>query len=333
MAGFAQTVFSGKGDDSLVTGDVYALSPNEQLNNVFASAVDVLKGFGEDLLDTRSGVLRNVADILSRGPGRYSRENILDRVYSVLGPSGRQSIDKLGGTLGQTLFDTLGVPKQMSSKLMVEIGNITRTVENTRDYGYNMDYLGVLQQVLGNETVFKAMDLEAEAALISTAINGAMELGLPEVLDMVRDRSSNEYSWKKAYWNSTPEIVYSANLTAIDTLVENTSGDAVLGRAPDSVATILSNFSLERETTPDQYPTKAQALIATLSKIDANWDTYRRSASSSVINFGIFSDISADAKTVLSTVDKYQVAVLMAGQYSSVPIAQAVESLLNGTIL
>lgn len=346
--GFAPTIFSGSGDDSLVVQDAYSLDGSSRLNQTVQKATDGLIALGRNVLENPS-LLMDLTSMVSQAKNGYSRAQIISRLAWVLGPSGNQVINNLGGDMADSLFSALGVSEETAKTFKVTIGNeIERLVYYNGSYDQPHQWADLMGRVLGNSELAKVVDLEAEAAFLSSLINQSMQFGLYEALPLFRESSSNAYSWQKAYWDSTPTIIYSANLSAIAELVSASSGAVVLGKVPDAISIILRNFAMAENTSVNLYPGLRNQLLGVLSSIDPEWDTYTRAVqyqvevegeelpqivNSTAVRFDAFQFIGEAAAKLLSGVEKYQPAIVLANRYGSSTLVDAGNALYPGLSL
>lgn len=339
---FTNTIFSGSGDDKLVTPDVYSMSGVERLNHVFQSAKAGASKIGTNILANQN-LLADLADIVVSGPGQYSRQEMINRLTWVLGPAAREVVGGLGGTMADTLFATLGVPPDKAKAFKVTLGSEAERIIYYNNYDDPQQAIGILQRVLGDGALASMLDLEAEAALLTTAINASMEVGLYEALDEIkRVDSISTYAWERALWDSTPSIIQSANLDAIERLLAEQSGKNVLGKVPTAIATILQNYRLPDGITASGRPAERLKLVTVLTLIDPVWDRYDRTKGvvepsededvpendpTVCVRFDVFSGIGESAAGLLQEIPLYQPAILLANRFQPMSLQQAAKEL------
>lgn len=303
MSFIPNTFFSGTGGDDLLTKDVHSIEQNNgTINSVYKAAKEALGDVTSALMD-RPGALVDLARIVSNGPSYYSKADVFSRVAGVLGAGTSTGLGKLSGQMQDTLFGALGVNKESAQSLKLKFGDVER-IFAYGDVSDARNQLELLSVFAGDSTLAKLFDLEAESAWVSTIINGAVEMGIPEILDIARNNSSDQYVWKTAYAESADRVFQSGNLSMIDTLIEGLTSEGAQGACPNGAQYILSNYRFDPGVEPDSYPTLLAKLLSTLNNYSAVWDTYNRNGVE-VVDLMAYRNISEDSRTLLQLDPRY----------------------------
>jgi len=315
----AGTIFSGFGTDDVLGVDVYKQDTSAPQNSVWDAAKKAA-GDTANAIRKRPGLLSDLASIAISAKTGGDKASMTARLAGILGQGGAGPLGELSSSVQNTMFAGLGLSPETAKGVKLAIGEAV-TLTSSGNLTDAQGLASVVSRITGNSELFKAFDLEAQAAMFSAIFNEAINLGVPSMLDMLKEYASDPSVWENAYVASAPQAMLNGDLDTLAKIISEVGANAVLGETPDAINLIISNYKFGRGITPDMHPAILAKMIAVLVSLNPYWDTYLR-AGVRVINFGVFTTASEDSITLFKTSDFYRPTILVAPNYPAFDLVE-----------
>lgn len=330
-AKLADTLFTTKPDDKLVVVDAFGIKDNSTLNTIVdklsgqvrASLNDLggLSGIGKNLL---SGVLRN-------GNINLNTDALKERLIDSLG--GKAGIiNKLSGGLREGLSE-MGLPAGVYDRVEATIQGVTQymTSSNVRDARGTFD---LLARITGESEIASFLDVGAEAQLMSSLTRSLIDLGVPNAISTLMDKSRSS---EAAYYALQSNIIVAANVAdtkTIDMMIDELGVWRVLSDCPDLIHRTLVNYKFPEgmERTAVNYDSEWSKLDTQFKRLDVNWGHYRR-GNQYITDMSFFSDISEDALELLSLRGPFTLDIRMANSYPKKGLTDLMSEFYPGILI
>lgn len=290
----AETMFSGKGTDDILAGDVYDIKESTNLNSVFESAKGTAKDSVNYLKTNPSSVREVLKTALDMKSGYITPTDALGRLGVGLNSGTLLKLKDGAGGLLDKVGGSLGISPDITNHIKLGLGGAVQYI-TTNDITGAADSFDIMRSVLGNSELLQFFDIEAETTLLSGIFDNAVEYGMYDVIDYTKTMNRyDERSFQFAVMSASSTAVYSGDIDSIEMMLKHITAEQLLGENPNVIQDILRNYTLRPDVTPDLYPTKLAQLVALLNRININW--YKAPLNGEyVINYDAVSLISDDA--------------------------------------
>lgn len=313
--------------DSLVAVDGYGKTTQGVLSTMTNTILGKLSDAKNFLLNTKIADLGSLNDALATASQvKSDAMDLANQLSSEIG----QSISTVKGISDDVInsaTDTLRTINDTVDSTFNEInGTLSTTINAASDITNTNNFLSSINTLLNDaELTFNNLqDKLSLTALKSSILQQAAYLGLSNVIDRVYQSDPGNTILTGSLGDSLESALTSGNLELIKTMVNNLGGVYVLQRSPDAVQTILQNYRFTSVVSANDYVAMANDLIAVLNTIDPNWN---KSASVNVGHrLNVFRSISANAKTILMTLQDYRYQITVVQQYPDTDILSLAKS-------
>lgn len=317
----ASTMFSGKGTDEILSGDVYDIKESTALNSVFESAkggaksaVDFLKGQGGSTRD----ILRTALDLKA---GFITPMDALSRIGVGLNPATFMKIKDGASGILDTVANGLGINPDIINELKVGVSGAFSYITNN-NLLQPQGAFDVMKGLLNEPELLQFFDIQAETSLLTGMFKDAVDYGMTDVIGFVSESSKYDLrSFEYAVMSVSGSAIENGNISTIDKLLDYITPEQFLGQNPNAINLIAGNYTLGDLITPDLYPAKLTELTGVMDKLDTNWMT-KKVNDVVVNNYGAIASMSEDAIKLMKTNPVTRELALVAPFY---PPASAVE--------
>jgi hypothetical protein len=335
MVAIARPVFETGPKDNVTMVDAYNATSSEVRNELTSK----LSSFGTSLSETFGAAGRAISNIGNRiSNGELNVDDAAKRIKNALGGS-RSDIAYLATGVQNSIFGELTgkVPGTDYVKGATDLYDQVQVVTGQADYVFQGDrtqvssVLGFISDLTG-KSIFKSLDLGAEAALIGGLIGTVASWGVPALLDSLLEGKDDQF--KYSVYSRNSESLVTSNITMLEHYIDQGMAGALTSQTPDFGKNYLTTYSMPPGSTPDDYPALHTQLVKVMTALDPTWISTPRGTTLStqgqvtvgtpkmVTNLAVVARASQDAKTILTSDASTRTAVLAAQNFSTQDLVQ-----------
>jgi hypothetical protein len=153
----------------------------------------------------------------------------------------------------------------------------------------------LLKKATGSTEIIEFLDLEAEAAILDHLLDQAIQLGIPQAIDIILDKIEDDNLKRKSILRNIRTSAIYSELNYIQKAIEYIGSDGVLFKVPDIIILICRYYTLPKRTLSSEYDDKLDYLLDTLNLISPTWmNSYRNGTL--VSNLAPFTNASSDCE-------------------------------------
>lgn len=327
----APTLVTTGPNDKLLTVDAYDYSPKDIFSKFAGKLSDEGKGIF-DSLGGGGGMAATVAGLLKKGTsGGFSldTDQLKNRLIGAVGGK-TGAINKLSEGFKSAVGQATGIPAQLLNRADVVINGVTRSIA-TGDIKSASTLFDLVGTVVNDSQLVNFLDVGAKTSLLSQVMREAMELGVPEAIDIVVSKANaNDKSALYALGSVVDTAVTTGNVSTVQLMVNNLGRDVIVSQYPQAVPQILASYAYTKDPVEANMRPMYDELLTVLRGIDPNWDKYNRNGEW-VTNLNAFSGISNDARTLFSRYGEFSIAVLLGPQYPQTTILTQLKTMYPQT--
>ena len=290
-------LFKTNGLEELAVGDVYKLTDSIPVNKVFEAAKDLSSKL-YDSAGGREGLVNSVTRLIAAKKSGLSGKALLEEGLYALGTNKSSLIRESGGWLLDKASGFVDIDPEIINQVKIVGNDIEREA-----YGEDMFTMNSMFEVLGvlsnDDSYLKMVNVGMEASVWGATISQAVKYNIPEVVDYV-GQSVDPAIMKLSMIFASSSVMSQGDLDALITTLTHLTPDEITGNNPDFIRYFLAAFRMGSTWTPDMYPAKSQLLRDTLIRLDPMWCTYKRQPEEIIISLAALSNMSADARILLS---------------------------------
>jgi len=287
-------------NDKLLTVDAYDYNPKAIFTSFAGKVSDQATGIF-DALGGKGAIAKTVAGVLKKGvSGNLSLDTgaLKDRLIQVAG--GKTGIiNKLSTSFKQGIGEATGIPAGLLNKANVVIDGVARAVatDDIRSASTLFDLVG---SVVNDNSLVEFLDMGAKASMLSSIYREAINLGVPEAIDIVvRKANTNDPSALYALGATIDTAVINGNIPTVKLMIDKLGAPAVLAKFPESIRQILASYQFDKDPSEANLTLMYNELMAVLNALDPNWGKFQRNGVW-VTDFTVYTNISGHAKQLLS---------------------------------
>jgi hypothetical protein len=337
MVSIARPVFETGPKDKVAMVDAYNAVTPEVRNDLTSK----LTSFGSTLSETFGAAGRAFNSLGSRiQKGEINVDDAAKRIKSALGGS-RSDIASLASGVQNGIYSELTgtVPGTNYVKGATDLFDNVQVVTGQGTYLVNSDrksvqsVLSFVSDLTGN-SIFKTLDLGAEAALIGGLLGTVSSWGVPALMDSLMEGKDDQFKYS-VYSRNSDQLISTSNIGMMEYYVDQGMASALTNRTPDYGPSYLAQYTFPVGTTPDKYPELHAQLVKVMDALDPHWFTTYRGTTASVgpdgqtvqtpkpvTNLANLNRVSGDALILLSSVASTRTAVLAAQNFPSKDLVQ-----------
>lgn len=312
-AKIAETMFSGGPRDELLTVDVYQLKDN----TIRTKVADMLNSSRNNLISTLQSSI-NTPNILTKlvtvdgGKISFNKKELLDRL-STIAPGLKGSLREMGDGLQAKVLDSFGVDGFHVNQLKMLVNGGFSDIDIS-ELGNAKDIAEIMTTVAGTDAIVKLFDVEAEAALFGTILRESIRLGVPDLIDLVKEQSSSPVVFERVQLQSIETALQTGNLTTLEAIYRDLGPGKMLARVPRFATLLLQNYRFGRNNRSSDYATLSSRLVELADNVQPGWNETLRHGTP-VINLEPYSKASRDATTLLMLSEDHRITTMVAKQY------------------
>lgn len=319
----AQTVFSGKGDDELLSKDVYSVSDSGPINKLVSktgvaqtvgSTVDAIKGTFNNLTDIAKSIATDqnaakafVSDMLT--------------LKNAIGGGPLNALKALDTKLVGTMTESMGIGPELKNNIKVAAGDVVYMAKG--DY-VSAAGLGVLLNQLGGSAAVEVTNLQNEAQILNGMVGMVAESGSLEFIDLMRSNASSDELLNHALRSNMGAFVVKGSIDGLKKVTEVIGGESVLGKDPAVVKNMITNYKDDSMSLVN-YTAKMSAVVETFDQVDGSWDSVTRNGKTED-NLGQFVKASEDMVAAMRYEPKYGEMTEVASMFEEVDIKTEAKS-------
>ena len=337
MVSIARPVFETGPKDNVAMVDAYNAATPEVRNDLTSK----LSSFGNSLTETFGAAVRSISKIGDKiTSGELNVDDAARRIKSALGGS-RGDIASLATSVQNGIFSELTgtVPGTNYVKGATDLYDSVQVVSGNAQYLINSDQrsvqsiLGFVSDITGN-SVFKSLDIGAEAALVGGLLGEVSSWGVPELMDEMMAGRDDQFKYSVYSRNSDSILSSSPTPAMMDYYVTQGMASALTSNQPDFGTNYLQQYTFPLNTTPDQYATLHTQLVKIMDALVPNWLYTQRGSTTTVVgdttvitprmvtNLAVIERASVDAKILLTSQPSTMAACLAAPNFPKVDLIQ-----------
>jgi len=340
MVAIASPVFKSGPQDNISMVDAYNKASSEVRNELTSH----LSSFGAQLTESFGFASRAISTLGMRiSKGELNIEDAAERIRGALKGS-RSDLANLSSGLQNAIYSGLTgvVPGTDFVKGAVDLYDQVQLVSGNGSYSIRGDrtqvssVLGFISDLTG-KSVFRALDLGAEAALIGGLIGTVSSWGVPALVDSLMEGKDDQF--KHSVYSRNAANLTTSNITMLEYYVDQGMANALTSQTPDFGSSYLSRYTMPSGATPDTYPVLHKQLVKVMDALDPQWLYTARgskitvqngqnvSTPQMVINLASLNRVSSEAKQVLMSDETTRTAVLAAGNFPSQDLIQIAKNM------
>jgi hypothetical protein len=312
----ASTMFSGKGTDAVLSGDVYDIKESTTLNSVFESAKGGAKDAVDYLKSNKSDARGILNSALELKAGNITKMDALSRLGIGMNSATFLKIKSGAGGILDKVTTGLGISPDITDQIKIGVDGAFSYITNN-DITRPQSSFDLMKSLLNEPELLQFFDIESETTLLTGMFTDAVDFGMMDVVEFTKKSGRyDQRSFEYAVMSVSTTAVYTGDLDVIEELLKHISVEQFLGQNPDAVNSILTSYKFNPLDTPNLYPAKLARLVALLVRLDPNW--YKTKLNGEYVNnYGVINGISGDAIILFKTDDILRELVLVAPFYPS----------------
>lgn len=288
----AKTYFETEPNKELIVVDVYGETPGSEPVNGEASVPSAPGATIDSILPK---TVTELLDKTFKDPNKSLKEAMAEIGAIVKNP--REFSEKLGKEiLGDTLksigytgtvddaVKAIRAPVNLkaimtgmgesNAQLKVIIDGVEKAIDG-KDLSTANGVAALIAGLTGDDNLMSVMDVGPQMSVVKGFIDKAMELRLPEAVDLLIETFDKEDEKNKLKLYSTQNAALNGDIDFINKQIDNNDigPGAIMALNPDLIYTTLMNYSLNGESPTVEHATK---LLEILNKLDKNWMSYER---------------------------------------------------------
>lgn len=351
----ASTTFTTGPDDSVEVVDVYKSTPPDRKPSVTGSlknlaeeasknilkkdnlAVDIVESTtvkgGKVVHDKEVGLsrLKGATGDLS-SPMDDVKESLKDKALDVLGFKDEkpgQDKDAMSAVKG-SVEKSKGIKDKLTSKknIKVIINDVEHLMSNA-DLSSAQGVASMLEAVTESESI-KVLDLESQFAVFQTVLNEANRLGIPEAIDLFRQKIDDEEERKRQLLRMLRFSFMSTDYGVINEAIDLVKPAGVLARVPDAISLFITFYKKPKDLKNKNYGAERTKIKTLLNTLNNKWDKYVRNGVE-ITNLEPFTYMSNDFYDIMVNDNVYQDIVMFAREYPSRNLRQLIISSFPNT--
>ena len=300
-ASFTSSIFSGGATEkvgikdiyeSTVSADVAVTDYKSVLGSASDKAVEVFKTIKFDPRQTLK--LVNFTDGLS-----LNKDVLIDRIENATGYRFDASKSYLQQMKGDAL-KLFGEKTGLGSTGLIDADGALHPLL-TGDEVSARDFYSLLSDITGSDFAKQFPDIQAEIALFGSVINQAIALGLPDAIDDLMKKFSDEAARKEVLISNLERCAKAGDLASLDKIKEYIGAKDMYVRCPKLVTYVMQGYMFPTSGDKPKYEKIYNRMVSLFGDVNPNWD---RDVRDGVVvgRLEPFATASSSTQTVFTTV-------------------------------
>lgn len=268
--------------------------------------------------------------------GITSKEDAIARLKDIMGGS-IANIEALKTDLATNLLGSMGItdnPEALARGLLGLPGgtdpinvlldtnpslkilyDTNELIRNGKDIKDAKGLVALANSVLGNSELAKILDAEAQFKTLGNLVGLASKYKIPQLYDEITQKMAAVDERRRFLLQQLDTALRNGDLELLRRIIDDNGADKVLAKNPNCVSLLLAGYILPFETkVPRQVD--YDALLEVLNLLTGDWYRYNRRGIL-VIDLGVFTACSTDARNVLSMNAEYKEYFMFCDTYPS----------------
>jgi len=319
MVQLARSTFDIGPADDVKMVDVYNVT-DSSVRNALTSKLGTFGDSLTDIYGKSTQVLTGIKDKFLKGD--INLEDAKRRITGALTGS-RTDITYLSTKLQNAIFtDVTG--KDGGTNYVRQANELINTVQVVTTRGKqvfqntNHNQVGAIMRFVSDLTgnsVFKMLDIGAEAALVKGAITEIGKWGVPSLVDDVLDKTDPMVA-RSAVRRAANEMSSTTDLDTIKVMIARVGAQTLTAETPTFATNLITRYRFKEGVTPEKYPALLADLVSVMDQLQPNW-FYTQRAAEEVANLAVIQTASDDAVTLLASDERYLKHVITAPFYAT----------------
>lgn len=317
----ANTIFSGKGDDTLLAQDIYALNDSNPINNI------PVKTLGSTIADAMSNIFKpnNLKEIAATvgavAAGQIDKGTVLNKLKQNIGAGVINGLASSNPSLVQKLAAAVEQAPELKNNVLIRNGGQTKLLQT--DLASAVGMAALTNGVTGNQDI-QVEDLSTKASLVNGVIAQATQSQSMDVVDLLLGDPNNTEIVHQALKSNVPTMAANSDIAGLKKSVQVIGSDGVLGGSPNVIQQTLASYTNSKMSLVN-YNDNVIDVSDTFHQIDPNWNEVQRNGRSE-IKVASYSGISDQLLNAMKYDDQHGEAALLASQYGSIDITKELKS-------
>lgn len=264
------------------------------------STEDAIKGV-RDILKNKDKLLDNLKE------GLY--KDVLTNVG--LGPQAGDITDVLAGRKDPKTL--LGTAAGYSPQMKIVVNGVEKILA-AKELGTATGVVNLLTELTGNTELGKVLNLAPEFLLYGSLLGDATKLRMPELIDVIFEKSADVDQREKVMITGIPTVVANSDIETLEKIATTLGNEALVAIQPDIIPSILTNYKTLSGLPPT--PADVEQLTTMLERIDTKWLTYNRYGVD-VVDLSVLNNLSPHAYEALRLVPEVKDVLALVGLYKT----------------
>lgn len=343
----ASTIFKSGADDKIDAADIYMERPESQPPKTIREAADKTaaqvgevfvgeKGinvaiksiaFGEDGkigLDKKAFVDQVMAETNNFNTLLTTvKDKTQTAILKAVGFKDEADVLKAVGASGIAGALGVGGAAEGSKSLLtvqnakVVINNVTTIVDKAKDVKDARDVVSLLNSISGNSTLAKALDMQAQFAVLGTMMERISAFRIPGAIDAILDKIQSDKDKKAFLLENVEKAIRNSDMETVQKTIDVCGAKAIMARVPNAPRLILTFYRFQKTTGAVNFGVLRTQLIGILNTLNVNWHRYSRNGVL-ISNLEVYTYSAPDALDLLRGHPDHRIAATIAPKYRMV---------------
>lgn len=265
----SKTVFSGKGDDELLTQDIYGVKDSSAKNafKSITSADKNLAGMVGSLKKNGGGI----KDLLGKGKDLAKKALVtaqdLKNIKDAIGQGPAGALSALDNSLVKKVADNLSIKPELINNVKMVVGDVTTLMSG--DFK-SVSGITNIMQGLGSSQTLAAINLSEQVGVVKGMVDMVADSGAVEIFDLVKSDAAIADILPRALETKIGSIALNTGVKGVEKVAEIT-GYENLGKDSTVFKKTLQGYA-NNGATMVEYSTEIARTIQAFGQIDGGWD-------------------------------------------------------------
>lgn len=309
-----------KGLDSLKSLAADGINFAKSLEAGFDDISNNVKGYVNQLNDVASDIKGKVDSVKST-----VEDGVQNAVAGITG-NFTAAVGNIGGNLMDKAKQMAMINPDSLNFVQDATSEIIRVIDgNPKDitsYGNLVDMLGNLT---GMPIIKDIVKIGYESALIGAAFSELIRSGDHDSYESYRDNVS-PHVYAQAVLYSIPSVAHTGELSALETLLRNTTPKDILAHHPEFIKIFMVNFKSPRNTEVADLKSYVNDVVAQLNRIDPNWYRYKLADGTYINDLTPFTNLSGSGYEIFCLHDQLGYLAQLAPEHKEIPVESVIRS-------
>lgn len=284
----------------------------KSLEGGFDSISNNVKGYVNQLNDAAGDIKGKVGSVKSTVAG------LTGNFTADVGNIGGNLMDK-AKQMAMINPDSLNFVQDATSEIIRVIDG------NPKDITSYSNLVDMLGNLTGIPIIKDIVKIGYESALIGAAFSELIRSGDHDSYESYRDNVS-PHVYAQAVLYSIPSVAHTGELSALVTLLRNTSPKDILAHHPEFIKIFMANFKSPRNTEVTDLKSYVNDVVTQLNRIDPNWYRYRLANGTYINDLTPFTNLSGSGYEIFCLHDQLGYLAQLAPAHKEIPVESVIRS-------